>query len=183
MTNADTHPALYQALRDVELDNAALRLKLARHEFRQMERELKSEHPFKLDVYTTDAPVPPALTIPEIDDVTLPHLPVPMGSIHAGDKANNLPIIGVYDDGLTGATLAAAMLGLMNTQYHSPFARFIFLCSTFEAVPFLGRYDFAFDYVGGAAPAPLLGRLNRRFGATQIRSIATGAVIADYDGD
>lgn len=183
MTTSDTRPALYSAIRDLERDTAALRLKLARHEFRQMELELKSENPFSLDVYAPNLPTPPTVTIPDIDDITLPRLPVPMGSIHAGDKVNDLPIIGVYDDGLTGATLAAAMLGLMTTQYHSPFARFIFLCSTFEAVPFLGRYDFAFDYIGSADPVPLLGRLNRRFGAKQIRAIATGAVIAETGGD
>lgn len=180
MPDAENRPPIFDALRHLELDNAALRLKLARHEFRQMERELKSDHPFKLDVYTTGEPVQAEVVFPEMDDVKLPRLPVPMGSIHAENTANNLPVIGVHDDGLTGSNLAAALMGLMNTQYHSPFARLIFLCSSFEAVPFVGRYGFIFEQIGGVEPSAVLSRLNRRYGATQIRAIGTGAVIADF---
>lgn len=180
MTDWENRPPIYDALRHLELDNAALRLKLARHEFRQMERELKAAHPFKLDIHATGEPVPAEIVIPETKDVMLPRLPVPMGSIHAEGTATDLPVIGVHDDGLTGSTLAAALMGLMNTQYQSPFARLIFLCSSFEAVPFLGRYGFAFEQIGAAEPATVLGRLNRRYGATQIRSLGTGTVIAEF---
>lgn len=178
MSLGDNRVPLYDALRELELDNAALRLKLARHEFRQMERELTSAHPFKLDITTDQRQAVSDVVVPDIDDITLPHLPVPMGSICVDNTATDLPVIGVHDDGLTGSPLAAALMGLMTTQYQSPFARLIFLCSGFDAVPFLGRYGFAMEQTGGADPASVLGRLNRRYGATQIRSLGSGAVIA-----
>ncbi len=179
MSDSDNQQHIYGALRDLEQDNAALRLRLARHEFRQMERELKSEQPFKLDIFTDTSPVSNTITISDVDDLSLPRLPVPMGSIHAQATVTDLPVIGVHDDGLTGSELAAALLGLMNTQYHSPFARLVFLCSSFDAVPFLGRYGFVFEHIGAADPATTLGRLNRRYGASQIRSLGSGTVIAE----
>jgi hypothetical protein len=178
MSETENRQHVYTALRDLEQDNAALRLKLARHEFRQMERELKSDRPFHLDIFTAETPTPTTIPLPDVDDITLPHLPVPMGSIHAAATVTELPVIGVHDDGLRGADLAAALMGLMNTQYHSPFARLIFLCSSFDAVPFFGRYGFAFEHIGAADPATALARLNGRYGAAQIRSLGTGAVIA-----
>lgn len=182
MSNAETRQHVYGALRDLEQDNAALRLRLARHEFRQMERELKSEHPFKLDIFTDTSAISNTITVSDVEDLSLPYLPVPMGSIHAHATVTDLPVIGVHDDGLIGSELAAALLGLMNTQYHSPFARLVFLCSSFDAIPFLGRYGFVFEHIGTADPTEALGRLNRRYGASQIRSLASGNVIAEGRG-
>lgn len=183
MTNTDLQPMIYQTLSRLEMENAALRQTLAQHEFRQLERELSSGAPFALEVHAPGAPTPAPPLLPGGDDPALPRLPVPMGSFFGGEPGIALPVIAVHDDGLTGARLAAALLGLITTQYRSPFARLLFLCSSPEAIPFLGRYGLIADWIGEAAPAGRLDRLYRRYGATQIRSLGSGAVIARWVED
>jgi hypothetical protein len=179
MTDTGKHLHLYGTVQQLEEENSALRQKLARHEFRQLERELTSRRPFRLDVLITSDPLPEPPTIPEIEDDTLPRLPVPVGSAFAGTPGDDLPVIAVHDDGLTGSRLAAALLGLFKTQYRAPFARLIFLCSGHEAVPLLARYGFIVEVIGCRAPAAVMGRLHRRYGASEIRSLGTGALIAE----
>jgi hypothetical protein len=163
-------------------ENEALREKLARHEFRQLERELTGPDPFRLDVRVGDVPVPNAVSWPAVENPLLPRLPVPLGTIQREDVLRTLPVIAVHDGGLTGKRLAAALLGLMKTQYRDPFARLVFLCTGLEAVPFLGRYGFLAEHVGPTDPADTLVRLHRRYGVQQIRSLETGSVIAERTG-
>ncbi|MCU4652079.1 hypothetical protein N8I71_04515 [Roseibacterium sp. SDUM158016] len=171
-----------ETLRRLEQDNDDLRGKLARHEFRQMQQELTSEDPFRLDVLGPQATAPGDVMLPDVDDVLLPRLPVPAGTIARDLLSPDLPVIAVHDDGLSGRPLAAALMGLLKTQYDKPFARLVFLCSGFEAVPFLGRYGFAVEQVGRADPATLLPRLRRRYGVVQIRSVGSGDLIARWQG-
>ena len=167
-------------IRRLEAENDALRLRSARHEFRQMEQELTAPDPFRLDVAGGDQGVRNPF-VPFATDFTAAPLPVPTGSIQPEALPADLPVIAVYDDGLAGRQLAAALLGLLKTQYRAPFARLVFLCSSFEAVPFLGRYGFAVEHIGGAEPASTLARLHLRYRVTQIRSAGTGALIAERD--
>lgn len=179
MTDAPFH----EALNRLDQENAALRQKLARHEFRQMLRELSGPDPFDLDIVTDAEPLATQIVIPAMGDANLSPLPVPMGSIYAPGAERDLPAIGVHDDGLTGARLAAALTGLMKTQYSKPIARLLFLCSSFEAGPFLGRYGFASEHVATGSLEGILPRLNQRYGIRQIRSLATGAIIAELATD
>jgi hypothetical protein len=183
MTDSGQHLHLYGTVQQLEEENSALRQKLARHEFRQLERELTSARPFRLDVLTTSdprpEPPPEPPTIPEIEDAMLPRLPVPMGTAFASTPGDDLPVIAVHDDGLTGSRLAAALLGLFKTQYRAPFARLIFLCSGHEAVPLLARYGFIVEVIGRRPPAEVMGRLHGRYGASEIRSLGTGALIVE----
>ena len=173
----------YEVTRRLAQENEALRRKLARHEFRQLERELTSEDPFKLEIHAPSEDVAPDIALPPVEDILLPRLPVPLGSIQRESLVADLPVIAVYDDRLSGNRLAAALMGLLRMQYRAPFARLVFLCSSFEAVPLLGRYGFVVEQVGRADPASFLTRLYRRYGATQIRSVGTGELIAERDGD
>lgn len=183
MTDAGTNRPSHDAIRRLEAENDDLRRKLASHEFRQMERELAGETPFALHVHADTAPEAGGVVLPALDAVLLPRLPVPMGTIQAEPLSRDLPVIAVHDDGLTGPALAAALLGLLKTQYRAPFAHLVFLCSSFEAVPFLGRYGFVAEQIGATDPAATLARLNRRYGVSQIRSVATGEMIAEIGGD
>ena len=168
-------------IRRLEAENAALRQRAARHEFRQMERELMAPEPFRLDVTEAEKAGAQAPVLCLRAEVLAGPLPVPAGSIQPGTLPESLPAIAVHDDGLSGHQLAAALLGLLKTQYRAPFARLVFLCSSFEAVPFLGRYGFAVEHIGPVDPAPALARLHRRYGVSQIRSVATGALITEID--
>lgn len=179
---SDAHASANHIIRRLERENDALRLKSARHEFRQLEQELLSDDPFKLDIITTDAFPGGCTWMPDGDTQGLPTLSVPAGSIQPTELASDFPVIAVHDDGLTGRALAAALLGLLKTQYRDPFARLVFLCSSFEPVPLLGRYGFAVEHVGQAAPASIIERLHRRYGVYQIRSVATGALIVETAG-
>ena len=168
-------------LRRLEAENAALRQRSARHEFRQMERELTAPDPFRLDLMADHATGPRAPALPLVTEVMAAPLPVPAGAIQPEALPEGLPVIAVHDDGLAGPHLAAALLGLLKTQYRAPFARLVFLCSSFEAVPFLGRYGFAVEHIGTVDPASVLPRLHRRYGVRQIRSAGTGALIAETE--
>ena len=164
----------------LEAENEALRRRSARHEFRQLEQELLAPDPFRLDVMA-GAKEGAKPVLPAASEGLAAPLPVPDGSIQPEPLPPDLPVIAVYDDGLGGRQLAAALLGLLKTQYRAPFARLVFLCSSFEAVPFLGRYGFAVEHIGGVEPALGLERLHRRYGVRQIRSAGTGALIAEVD--
>jgi hypothetical protein len=170
-------------LRQRTEENAKLRKKLAHHEFRQLERELTSADPFALDIRVPDTEAPDVLRIPDVSNPLLPCLPVPLGTIQHQDGFRAMPVIAVHDDGLTGRQLATALLGLMRTQYRDPFARIVFLCSSFEAVPLLARYGFLAEHVGSKSPAESLERVHRRYGAREIRSLGTGAIIAGRRDD
>ena len=179
MDRTETNAHLYGALNNLERENSDLRQRLARHEFRQMERELRSDTPFALEIHGEGPAVPGDAIVPDAADLPLPRLSVPMGTIHGAEPASALPVICVYDDGLTGVRLAAALMGLMNTQYRAPFARLVFISASFEAVPFLTRYGFAVEHIGRTKPETVMERLHRRYGAGQIRSLDRGTMIAE----
>ncbi|MEM9320656.1 MAG: hypothetical protein AAGA70_16860 [Pseudomonadota bacterium] len=183
MSDAGKSNKPYALIRLLEQENEALRLKSARHEFRQIARELTSAEPFGLAIDLPQQDDPEDLNFPPSADALLPTLPVPAGSIQPEALAPDLPVVAVYDDELSGRQLAAALLGLLKTQYRAPFARLLFLCSSFEAVPFLGRYGYAIDHIGRSDPAEALTRLHRRYGVSQIRSVGTGALIAQINAD
>lgn len=178
MTESDRNASLYRALRRLDEENADLRRKLAHHEFRQLERELTSDDPFALNVLATGDPAPVLMTPRGIGDAPLPRLPVPMGSVIDAASDADLPVFAVHDDGLTSSKLAAALMGVLRAQFRAPFARLVFLCSGFEAVALLGRYGFVSEVIGSRPPGSELVRLHLRYGVTEIRSLATGAVIA-----
>ena len=168
-------------IRRLEAENDALRLRSARHEFRQMEQELTAPDPFRLDLVVEGDHRRSDLGLQLASEVMPTPLPVPAGSIQPEALPADMPVIAVYDDGLAGRQLAAALLGLLKTQYRAPFARLVFLCSSFEAVPFLGRYGLAVEHIGRTEPASALARLHRRYRVSQIRSVGTGALIAERD--
>lgn len=183
MKDRDGSAALYGTVHQLEEENAALRKRLAQHEFRQLERELTAPDPFALDVRAVSGPGPvlaPGLKADPTDLAGLPRLPVPMGSVLGGASGEALPVIAVHDDGLTGSRLGAALLALFKTQYRAPFARLVFLCSGADPVPLLTRYGFVVELLGDRAPAADLGRLHRRYGVTEIRALGTGAIIAAH---
>lgn len=177
--SADTHPS-QAVIRRLVLENEALRMKSARHEFRQLQAELSAPEPFKLDVALAEPAQPGDVAVPGLAVPPGPPLPVPEGSIQPEPLAPDLPIMAVYDDRLQDRQLAAALLGLLKTQYHAPIARLVFLCSSFEALPFLGRYGYAVEHIGQTEPDLALARLHMRFGVTQIRSLGTGALLAEH---
>lgn len=173
------NPNTIQAIAKLDRENEVLRARLSRHEFRKMERELASEDVFRLDVHASAVDTPPALAVPAIGDALLPRLPVPSGSIQRERLSHRLPAVAIHDGGLRGRALALALTGLFKAQYRAPFARLVFLCSSFDAVPFLGRYGYAVEHLGQTDPVTQLSRLQRRYGVTQIRSIGSGELIAE----
>jgi hypothetical protein len=179
MTGPRLTDARDATLRRLERENEALRARLAAHEFRRMERELASGAPFRLDIAVGAAEAPADLVLPPVEGARLPRLPVPPSAIERERPSPDHPVIAIWDEGLTGRPLAAALGGLLKAQYRAPFARLVFLCATFEAVPFLGRYGFVAEHVGPADPATRLDRLHQRFGVTQIRAVGSGQLIAE----
>lgn len=175
-------PNHLETIAELERKNEDLRARLSKHEFRKMERELASEDVFRLDIHASRIDAEPETALPAATDALLPRLPVPSGSIQRERLSHQLPVIAIHDGELRGRALAVALMGLFKAQYRAPFARLVFLCSSFDAVPFLGRYGYAVEHIGKTDPVTLLGRLQRRYGVTQIRSIGSGELLAEWSG-
>ncbi len=164
-------------LRQLARDNQELGRRLADHEYRAVIAELSSPEVFDLEIDFPDLPAP-TLNIPllteEREVAHLPQLNVTLGTMAWVYDASRLPVIGIFCPPVETAGTREALSALLTAHYAKPFARFVFLCSDLRIVPFLGRYQLAYESLGRAEPNDVATRLARRFGMTEIRNLITG---------
>lgn len=178
----DNADSLQSALGQLARENAALRQRLARHELRRLLAELSADPPFALDIVDVGAASGCDWAARAAASNRLPRLPLPSGAIQKERLSSTLPAIAIHDEGMMGSALANALAGLFKTQYQAPFARLLFLCSHYQAVPLLGRYGYGLEHIGERPPGAELERLHARYGVTQIRALGSGKLIAERAG-
>ncbi len=177
--SGDQNAETLRLLRQVGNSRDELGEKLARHEFLSLQRELRSEHAFRLDIDFGTAVVEAPGSNPDlsISKKGLPILPVPLGSIAWVANASSMPVIGILVEDAPNQELAGRLLGLLSEHHRAPFAKLFFICRDYTPVPLLGRYGFA-CHVSEEQNLDLVGRgLHKRFGVQQIRSLRTQAQI------
>lgn len=156
-------------------ENRSLGSKLAGHEFRRMLKELSNPALFGLELDFPGEKLAAAPVLPSIEDDPvsrrLPALNVPLGSIVWVEAASELPVLGIHVPDLPAEDLRIALRALMTAHASDPFARFFFLCESFKPIPFLGRYGFAYDYIGQTPLKDAAARAARRHGIREARSV------------
>lgn len=168
-------------LRKLARDNAEMGPRLAQLEFREMQNELASPSLFDLNIDFPAGPtvaqlvLPPVATLPEARG--LPALNVPLGKIAWISDEVELPVIGIYCRAAGGDGLRNALLGIMKSHHAQPFARLVFICAQFRPIPFFGRYNFAYEYIGLQPVEEAAPRLVLRYGITEIRDVEDGKVL------
>jgi hypothetical protein len=105
----------------------------------------------------------------------LPPMNVPLGQIAWTD--NELPVLGIHLGEITGIDLKHAMLSLLSEHHRKPFCKFIFLCQNLNILPFLGRYQFAYQYKQQEWLSSDYIHLKHRYAMKQVRNIADGKTI------
>ena len=157
-------------------DNQEYGRKLAGHEFQAALAELRNPRVFELSIDFPNDPAPdlrlPLLSSPE-ELRHMPRLNVTLGSTAWHIAPEGLPVIGIYCPDEPHEVWRAALTTLLTAHYIEPFARFVFLCSGFRLVPFLGRYQFVYEMLGPQQPLDTTRRLETRFGMKELRHLVT----------
>ena len=180
-TEPDLDAASLELLRRAGVERQDLGERLARHEFRAIQRELSSEHPFSLRVDLNPSSIgafdgltlPEALADPEAF-ASLPSLPVPLGRIAWVGRPQDLPVAGILVPHMPERPLADMFLSLLTEHHRTPFARLVFLCRDLTPVHCLGRYGFISHDVGDVTVPVIGGIMKRRYGMSQIRALDSG---------
>jgi hypothetical protein len=156
-------------------ENQQMGQRLAQYEFGKMQKELGNKELFDLEIQFPG--IAPART-PRIPPVTLdpvarrlPAINVPLGSIAWVQNPQTLPVLGIFVPDCPQATLRKALHGLLIAHATEPFARMVFICESLRPIPFLGRYKFAYEYIGATALAEVAERMALRYAITQIRDL------------
>lgn len=162
-------------------DNRTQGRALARYEYRRAMEELSKPEVFDLKIDFQD--ITPARQL-QIGSVTsdpvsklLPQLNVPMGSIVWHETPHKLPVVGILTDKTAPSDLRLGLRALLTAYSSDPFARFVFLCKSFAPIPFLGRYQFAYEYVGEEYGTEIFERASIRYGLKEVRSLIDAAPI------
>lgn len=148
---------------------------LARHEYRRLLEELANPDLFELKIdFQNTVPAPQVLSTSITDDPVaklLPPLNVPLGTIVWAENPAKLPVIGILVPDAPKDEIRTALRALLTAHASDPFARFVFLCSKFDAIPFLGRYQFTYEYIGTEGMATAYERASIRYGLKEVRSL------------
>lgn len=162
-------------------DNRRMGIRLAQLEFRELRAELANPSVFDLKIDFASAAPPQAPTLPFVLDRYAPHrlpvLNVPLGRIAWTDQPDSLPVIGVLCPDLDHKVLRHALLDLLATHHAKPFAKLLFMCQALRPIPFLGRYGFAYEFLGNQGFENAARRAGLRYGAGEIRNLIDGKVI------
>ena len=156
-------------------ENRTMGVQLASHEFRRMLTELSNPSLFMFELDFPGETPAPASDIPMIVDdpiaQNLPRLNVNIGSIVSVQNPNSLPPIGIHIPDAPPDELRPALRALMTAHATEPFARFVFLCDSYRPIPFLGRYNFVYEYLGATPLERAAERAALRFGIKEVRSL------------
>ena len=162
-------------------DNRQMGIRLAQLEFREMRTELDNPSLFdlKIDFPGESRPHTPPFAS-ALDEQILRRLPVlnvPLGKIAWIQEPEALPAIAILCRDIDHRILAKALLDLMQAHHARPFARLVFVCASLRPIPFLGRYGFAYEYLGDQNIASAGHRLAARYGIDEVRDLVDGEVI------
>lgn len=164
-------------LRRVTNDNRRMATRLAQVEFRAFLAELETPRIFELDIDMPEhaAPTPELCRIDPDHPMArrLPRLSVPLGKCAWVEAPESLPVIGILCPEMPDEALRTGLRAMMRSHHQQPFARPLFICATLRPVPLLGRYGFAYDYIGKFPLAPLAPRLALRYGLAEVRDLVS----------
>ena len=167
-------------LRRLLRENRAQGRALASHEYRRALEELQNPELFELKIDFQNITPAPDVDLPSIttDPVSnlLPRLNVPIGAIVWEEFGDKLPVVGILTSARDGDALRAGLKALLTAHASDPFARFVFLCTSFAAIPFLGRYQFAYEYIGENYGDATFERAAIRYGFEEVRSLVGAEV-------
>ena len=172
LVNLNASPGL---VRRLLRENRTMGKQLATYEFRRMLTELSNPSLFMLELdFPGETPVE-APAIPSIIDDPiarkLPKINVNTGSILSVQNPDGLVPMGILIPDIPPEELRPALRALMTAHATEPFARFVFLCQTYRPIPFLGRYQFVYEYLGVTPVERAAERAALRYGITEVRSL------------
>ncbi len=178
MSSSFSPPSL---VRRLTRENKTMGPRLAQLEFQNLSKELESTNLFELQIDFPEVQTPPAITLPTITSFPsaqrLTPLSVTLGRTAWATDPEALPIVGIWVPDRDHAELRTALLALLRKHYIEPFARYVFLCEAMRPIPFLGRYEFTYEYVGQQDPIQVAQRMRLRYGMIQLRDLLSGAAI------
>ena len=170
--NLNVSPGL---VRRLLRENQTMGKQLAEHEFKRMLGELSNPSLFMFELdFPGETPVEAPIIPSIIDDPIarkLPLINVNTGSILSVRNPDALQPLGIHIPNISPEELRPALRALLTANVTDPFARFVFFCDTFRPIPFLGRYEFVYEYLGNTPIARAAERASYRYGITEVRSL------------
>lgn len=165
-------------VRRLTRENKTMGPRLAQLEFQNLSKELDQKDLFDLALDFPDhhmaAPLqPPNISAAPIAD-HLPSLNVTLGRTAWVQDASSLPVVGILVRNTESTVLRNALKALLRKHYIEPFARYVFLCEVMRPIPFLGRYEFTYEYIGQQESLEIAQRMRRRYGMVQLRDLTSG---------
>lgn len=168
-------------VRRLTRDNKTMGPRLAHLEFQNLSSELDQEALFDLSLDFPEEQWGAAAPLANVSatpiGVHLPRLNVTLGRTAWSADPADLPVVGILVKDQDSAILRGALKTLLRKHYIEPFARYVFLCETMRPIPFLGRYEFTYEYLGPLHPLEAVQRLSRRYGMVQLRDLTTGVAL------
>lgn len=165
-------------------DNRSQGLALASYEYRRALKELQNPEVFELKIDFQDkTPARDVKLQPIMNDPVaklLPRLNVPLGTIVWVEEEQKLPVVGILTSAYNHKALITGLKALLTAHASEPFARFVFLCTSFAAIPFLGRYQFAYEYIGETYDSKTFERAAIRYGFKEVRSLVGAEIIWNH---
>ncbi len=162
-------------------ENKTLGARLAQLEFQNLNSELDQTDLFDLALDFPEKQMASPVAVPNISATPIaPHLPalnVTLGKTAWTSEPQALPVVGILVRDLESALLRFALRTLLRKHYIDPFARYVFLCEVMRPIPFLGRYEFTYEYVGQQDPVEIAQRMRRRYGMVQLRDLTSGEAL------
>ncbi|UZD89581.1 hypothetical protein [Cognatishimia activa] len=168
-------------LRRLTRENKTMGPRLAQLEFQNLSKELDQDDLFDLALDFPNDKMADPLTPPNISMTPfadhLPSLNVTLGRTAWSPDAAALPVVGVLVRNVESSVLRPALKALLRKHYIEPFARYVFLCEVMRPIPFLGRYEFTYEYIGQQKPLEIAQRMRRRYGMVQLRDLTSGQAL------
>ena len=168
-------------VRRLTRENRSLGTKLAGYELRRMLKELSNPTLFGLELDFPGEIASDPMPLPSIENdpvaERLAPLNVPLGSIVWTETVMDLVTLGIFIPNLPAEELRLALRALMTAHASDPFARLFFMCENFHPIPFLGRYGFAYDYLGKTTLEEAARRAQKRHGISEVRSVQGSKIL------
>lgn len=164
-------------LRRLTAEHRAMAKRLAEIDYAAFMKELDDPALFDLAIEFDD-PAQPFSTLPfDPEDPGLRRLPpiqVPLGKCAWAEDSVDLPVIGLHCADLPSHQMRKSLRDVIRNLHQHPFARLVFLCRSLRLVPLVGRYGYAYEFLGGIPLEDIGPRLERRYGMVEIRELETG---------
>ena len=165
-------------VRRLTRENKTMGPRLAQLEFQNLSKELNQEDLFDPALDFPGQQMAAPMPLPSISPTPmaehLPSLNVTLGRTAWVTDPSTLPVVGILVRDIDSAVLRPALKALLRKHYIEPFARYVFLCEVMRPIPFLGRYEFTYEYTGQQESLEIAQRLRRRYGMVQLRDLTSG---------